>query len=83
MYAPCFLPSFLNPQHLKREDKQELRKLYKSYPRLLRVYDDYIDTDIPCQGTEMIEYNLMLDKYRDTNFFETFPQYRKYYASSS
>ena len=27
---------------------------------------------------EMISYNLLLDKYRDTNFFEVFPMYEKY-----
>ena len=26
----------------------------------------------------MISYNTLLDKYRDTNFFDTFPMYRKY-----
>ena len=26
----------------------------------------------------MIEYNLMLDGYRGTDFFATFPQYEKY-----
>ena len=78
VYAPCFLPSFLNPQHLLRSDKEELKKIYSPYPRLLQVYNDYIDKDIAPQGKEMIEYNLMLDGYRGTDFFATFPQYEKY-----
>jgi organic radical activating enzyme len=27
---------------------------------------------------KMVSFNLLLDKYRDTNFFKTFPQYEKY-----
>lgn len=27
---------------------------------------------------EMISYNLLLDKYRNTNFFKVFPMYEKY-----
>ena len=79
---PCFLPSFLNPQHLLRSDKEELKKIYSPYPRLLQVYNDYIDKDIANQGKEMIEYNLMLDGYRGTDFFATFPQYKKYNDTS-
>lgn len=83
VYAPCFLPDFLNPQHLLREDKEELRKIYKPYPRLQQVFEDYIDIDIKSLGKEMIKYNLLLDKYRETDFFATFPQYRKYDVFSS
>ena len=80
VYAPCFLPDFLNPQRLLREDKNELRKIYEPYPRLLQVFKDYINTDKPHMGKSMIKYNLMLDKYRGTDFFSVFPQYRKYDA---
>ena len=83
VYAPCFLPEFLNPQHLDKADKDKLQKLYKPYTRLTKIFDDYISQDKPSLGKEMCEYNLMLDSYRDTNFFEVFPQYRKYYDSIS
>ena len=77
IYAPCFLPEFLNPQRLLSEDKEKLYDIYKDYPNLIKVFDDYISKDLPPMK-EMISYNLMLDKYRDTSFFSVFPQYRKY-----
>lgn len=83
VYAPCFLPDFLNPQHLLKEDKDSLFELYKPYPRLLQVYKDYIAKDMPTLGKEMVEYNLMLDEYRGSDFFNVFPQYEKYNALSS
>ena len=82
VYAPCFLPDFLNPQHLFREDKDELQKLYSPYPRLTQLFDTYIDRDKVTLGKDMCEFNFTLDKYRGTSFFDTFPQYRKYYDSS-
>ncbi len=82
IYAPCFLPEWLNPQHLDREDKDELEKLYEPYPRLVEVFNNYIDRDKVGQGKMMCDYNLMLDEYRGTDFFHTFPQYRKYYDTS-
>ena len=75
---PCFLPEFLNPQRLLREDKEELRELYSPYPELMSLFSNYIDNDLPTMGKELVKYNLMLDKYRHTDFFEVFPQYRKY-----
>tara|TARA_B100000963_G_scaffold212504_1_gene185169 strand:- start:2036 stop:3112 length:1077 start_codon:yes stop_codon:yes gene_type:complete len=77
IYAPCFLPDFLNPQRLLKEDKEELLKIYSNYPRLLKVYEDYIAKDLP-PLKEMVDYNLLLDKHRGTDFFSVFPQYRKY-----
>ena len=82
IYAPCFLPEFLNPQRLLPEDKAKLYEIYKNYPNLLKVFDDYISKDLPPMK-EMITYNKMLDKYRDTDFFSVFPQYRKYNDISS
>ena len=78
VYAPCFLPEFLNPQGLMRSDKDELLKIYQPYPRLMQVFNDYINKDVKTLGKEMVSYNLLLDKYRGTDFFSTFPQYRKY-----
>ena len=83
VYSPCFLPEFLNPQHLYREDKEDLQKLYEPYPRLQQVFNDYIDGYKVSLGKEMCEYNLMLDSYRGTDFFKTFPQYRKYHDTCS
>ena len=31
IYAPCFLPEFLNPQRLLSEDKEKLYDIYKDY----------------------------------------------------
>jgi len=75
-----------------REDKNKLLQLYSSYPHLLEIYKKFIDEDLPDGYTtkesihftleemrsEMVKYNKLLDSYRDTNFFEIFPQYRKY-----
>ena len=47
---PVFYLLFLNPQHLLRSDKNELKKIYSPYPRLLQVYNDYIDKDIAPQS---------------------------------
>ena len=78
VYAPCFLPDFLNPQRLVREDKLKLLEIYQSFPRLLEVYDNYISKDLPTLGKQMVAYNQLLDNYRDTDFFTVFPQYEKY-----
>jgi hypothetical protein len=32
---------------------------------------------------EFIEYNLMLDKYRKTDLFKTFPMYEKYWTNNN
>ena len=82
IYAPCFLPEFLNPQRLLPADKEKLFILYKDYPNLLKVYEDYISKNLP-PLKQMITYNHMLDKYRGTDFFSVFPQYRKYNDISS
>jgi len=92
VYSPCYLPRHCNPQILMREDKNKLLQLYSSYPHLLEIYKKFIDEDLPDGYTtkesihftleemrsEMVKYNKLLDSYRDTNFFEIFPQYRKY-----
>jgi uncharacterized Fe-S cluster-containing radical SAM superfamily protein len=92
VYSPCYLPAHCNPQILMREDKNKLLELYSSYPHLLEIYKKFIDEDLPDGYTieetvhlsldemrsEMVKYNKLLDSYRDTNFFEIFPQYRKY-----
>lgn len=83
VYSPCFLPEFLNPQRLMREDKEELARIYEPYPRLLQLYKDYIDIDKPLMAREMVDYNLMLDSHRGSDFFATFPRYRKYNDISS
>ena len=82
IYAHCFLPEFLNPQRLLPADKEKLFILYKDYPNLLKVYEDYISKNLP-PLKQMITYNHMLDKYRGTDFFSVFPQYRKYNDISS
>jgi uncharacterized Fe-S cluster-containing radical SAM superfamily protein len=77
-YSPCYLPEFLNPQRLLREDKESLRKLYAGNRHLEKLFNDFIDTDLPTLGKDFISYNKLLDVYRGTNFFDVFPQYEKY-----
>ena len=44
------------------------------------MYDTYIAKDLPPKMKQFIEYNLMLDKYRKTDLFATFPVYKKYWT---
>lgn len=46
IYSPCFLPVYCNPQILMREDKDNLYKLYSSYPNLMKIYKNFIDEDL-------------------------------------
>jgi hypothetical protein len=88
IYSPCYRPQQCNPQILNTEDKNTLRELYSDYPYLIQLYENFIDKEIDIDYTqfkdkteiiqEMITYNKMLDSYRSTNFFDVFPQYRKY-----
>ena len=78
VYSPCYLPEFLNPQRLLREDKDRLFELYKGNPHLEKLFVDLIDKDLRTMGSKLIRYNKMLDRYRGTNFFEVFPQFEKY-----
>lgn len=78
-YSPCYLPQHCNPQILMRQDKEALRKLYEPYPHLTEVFNSFIDKDIKEENPgHFVKYNLLLDEYRDSNFFDTFPMYRKY-----
>ena len=81
-FSPCFLPDFLNPQRLPVVEKEELRKLYEGIPELEHMYNTYISKDLPPKMKEFIEYNLMLDKYRKTDLFKTFPMYKKYWTTT-
>ena len=84
IYSPCYRPPYTSPQILLEEDKQKLFELYSDYPELVKVYKNFIDTDQDTEyntedsRSEMIRYNLLLDSYRNTSFFDTFPMYEKY-----
>lgn len=84
IYSPCYLPIHCNPQILLQEDKDKLLDTYSNYPELLSIHKNFIDKNINASYNiskvrkEMIDYNLLLDSYRNTNFFEIFPHYRKY-----
>lgn len=88
IYSPCYRPQQCNPQILNTKDKDTLRELYSDYPYLVQLYENFIDKEIDIDYTqfkdrieiiqEMVSYNKMLDRYRSTNFFDIFPQYRKY-----
>ena len=78
LYAPCYLPAHTNPQRLFKEDKEELIKLYAGNKYLEDVYRNFISKDEPSVPRTLVEFNTTLDKYRNTKFFDVFPQYRKY-----
>ena len=89
-YSPCFGPKHCNPQILLKEDKDVLFDLYKDYPELLKVFKNFIDNidssvytydKLEKTRTDMINYNLLLDSYRNTSFFDVFPMYKKYLRS--
>lgn len=77
-YSPCYKPLMLDPQRLLREDKNKLQQLYSNHPKLIDLYNKYIDNDLHTLGKELISYNTLLDSYRGTNFFKSFPMYEKY-----
>ena len=77
VFDPLYYPEFLNPQRLDRRHKKSLQSLYTD-PILKSLYEKYINVDLPSMSKEAKDYNLMLDKYRDTNFYETFPMYKEY-----
>lgn len=87
VYSPCYLPEQLNPQILLREDKDNLLQIYSDYPHLVELFQKFIDKepdlsysnyDINTVRKLMIDFNHLLDSYRNTNFFDIFPMYRKY-----
>ena len=88
IYSPCYRPQQCNPQILFQEDKNDLLNIYSSYPKLLELYENFIDKNIEIDYNqfkdeneiiqEMISYNRLLDRHRSTSFFDIFPQYRKY-----
>jgi len=88
IYSPCYRPQWCNPQILFQEDKNELLNIYSPYPKLIELYENFIDKKLEIDYNqfkdineiiqEMISYNKLLDSYRSTNFFDIFPQYRKY-----
>ena len=61
-----------------KEDKEELIKLYAGNKYLEDVYRNFISKDEPSVPRTLVEFNTTLDKYRNTKFFDVFPQYRKY-----
>lgn len=93
IYSPCQLPPMVNPQLLMREDKEALKNLYSDNEELTNIYYSFIDQEVDessLVGIDSVDelrewfvnYNLKLDKYRNTDFFSTFPMYRKYKVST-
>lgn len=98
VYSPCYLPLHTNPQLLMEEDKRDLYEMYKDYPDLVNLFDNFINKDFNFNPSDkeldilekqehlsieemryrMVDYNLLLDSYRGTDFFTTFPVYEKY-----
>lgn len=77
IFDPLYYPEFLNPQRLDRRHKNSLKKLYTT-PELKNLFNKYIDIDLPSMSKEAIDYNLMLDKYRNSDFYKAFPMYKEY-----
>ena len=75
---PCYDPPFTNAQSLPQELKEEIKALYKHDRRLIKLYNDFISQSKPDNMKHFIDYNLLLDQYRGTSFFNTFPQFKNY-----
>ena len=62
--------------HLKTEiEKCKNLKLYVGNEVFEKIYDYYInDIHTGSQLTQFLEFNMMLDKHRNTNFNHTFPE---------
>jgi sulfatase maturation enzyme AslB (radical SAM superfamily) len=89
-WYPIFLdnPSFLRTSiwsqtiretavdHLKTEiEKCKNLKLYVGHEVFEKMYDYYMnDIHTGYQFTQFLEFNMMLDKHRKTNFNHTFPE---------
>ena len=78
VYAPCYLPDHTNAQRLFKKDKEALKRLYAGNKYLEDVYRNFIHKHEDPMPKAMVHYNLELDKHRGTDFFKTFPQYKKY-----
>lgn len=87
IYAPCYLPNFVNPQILPDSLKFELKQLYKSDKQLNDIYNKFINSTNSVRFFKeirtiaelreyFIEYNIKLDQYRNTNLFKAFPMYK-------
>ena len=94
IFSPCQLPPMVNPQLLMPEDKEALLELYKDSTELTSIHKNFISQEVDetaLVGIDSVEelrdwfckYNLKLDKYRNTNFFDTFPMYKKYYRDKN
>jgi len=94
IFSPCQLPPMVNPQLLMPEDKEALLELYKDSTELLTIHKNFISQEVDetaLVGIDSVDelrdwfckYNLKLDKYRNTNFFDTFPMYKKYYRDKN
>ena len=77
-FNPCYLPEWLDPQTLPEDLKQQLKTLYGDDKRLLDIYSKFIKPHKPEKIKTTIDWNVMLDGYRGTNFFATFPQFKNY-----
>ena len=86
IYSPCYYPNYLNPQILPQTMKEELRTTYTSQD-LTNLFNSFIvGTDkitftkdiktIEGLQSYFIEYNLLLDKYRNSDLYSTFPIYK-------
>ena len=78
LYAPCYLPIHTNAQRLFKKDKEALKRIYAGNNYLEDVYRNFIHKYEDPMPKAMVHYNLELDKHRGTDFFKTFPQYKKY-----
>ena len=62
--------------HLKTEiEKYQSLKPYVGNEVFEKIYDYYVnDIHTGSQLTQFLEFNMMLDKHRKTNFNHTFPE---------
>ncbi len=77
-FNPLYIPEHTNCQNLPDELKEKIKELYKHDSRLVSLYNNFISPKGENKIKELIDFNLLLDGYRGTDFFKTFPQYRDY-----
>lgn len=77
-FNPCYLPEWLDPQTLPKDLKEQVKTIYGNDERLVDIYNKFIKPHKPEEIKTTIDWNVMLDGYRGTNFFTTFPQFKNY-----
>ena len=81
---PSFLRTHIWPLNVRKNAIEKIKhcvenlknlKYYVGTDTFQKIYDYYSNGEYQCNGiNEFIEFNLLLDKHRSTNFYQTFPE---------